>query len=194
MIGDLHSLIVGIWAAVGVLWGILWLGGATAGTQPARVESRASRLAHLALMAAAFWLLFATNPPIGALNQRVVADTTLGRYAGLGATIAGLGLTVWARLILGRNWSAVVTIKQDHRLVRTGPYKWVRHPIYSGLLLAMLGTAIFLCEWRGLVGFGVGLAGFWLKARLEERFLIEQFGPEYAEYKKKVKALIPAVL
>jgi protein-S-isoprenylcysteine O-methyltransferase Ste14 len=145
-------------------------------------------------MGAAFWLLFRKTPQLGPLSLRILPDLPLVEYAGLTVTFAGLAFTAWARAILGRNWSAVVTIRQDHRLIRTGPYKWVRHPIYSGLLLGMLGTAIYFGQLRGLVGVALGLAAFWMKARLEETFLIEQFGPEYVEYKKEVKALIPSLL
>jgi protein-S-isoprenylcysteine O-methyltransferase Ste14 len=145
-------------------------------------------------MAAAFWLLFSRNPQLGFMSRPIFPDLPLIHYLGLVLTCAGLAFTVWARAILGRNWSAIVTIRQDHRLVRQGPYRWVRHPIYSGLLLAMLGTAICFGELRGLIGVALGLVGFWLKARLEETFLIEQFGSEYTEYKKEVKALIPSIL
>jgi len=191
---DLYNLIVGMWIAIGVFWGILWVAGAAAGRRAARVQSGGSRLVHLVLMAAAFWLLFRKTPQLGPLDWHIVPDTPAFQYAGLIITCAGLAFTAWARAILGRNWSAVVTIKQDHRLIRSGPYRWVRHPIYSGLLLAMLGTAIYIGQLRGFAGIGLGLAGFWMKSQLEETFLIEQFGPEYIEYKNEVKALIPTVL
>ena len=191
---DVHSLIVGMWIAIGVFWAILWIVRVEAGKPAARVESRGSRLIHLAIMGAAFWLLFRESPQLGPLSLRILPDLPLVEYAGLTVTFAGLAFTAWARAMLGRNWSAVVAIRQDHRLIRTGPYKWVRHPIYSGLLLGMLGTAIYFGQLRGLVGVALGLAAFWMKARLEETFLIEQFGPEYVEYKKEVKALIPSLL
>ena len=192
MEANLYNLIAGMWAALGVFWGVLWL--AAAGRRADRVQSGHSRLAHLAIMAAAFWLLFAKNPGLGILSWHVWPVLEPIQYAGLGLTFAGLAFTAWARASLGRNWSAIVTIRRDHRLVRTGPYRWVRHPIYSGLLLAMLGTAICFGQLRGLVGLALGLAGFWMKARLEETFLIERFGAEYIQYKKDVKALIPLVL
>ena len=78
---------------------------------------------------------------------------------------AGLAFAVWARVYLGRNWSGTVTVKQDHELIRSGPYGFVRHPIYTGLLLAMLGTAIAIGEWRGLVAFALFTIGFLLKLR-----------------------------
>jgi protein-S-isoprenylcysteine O-methyltransferase Ste14 len=145
-------------------------------------------------MAAGFWLVFARNPQLGPFSRPIFPDVPATQYTGLVLTCAGLAFTAWARAILGRNWSAIVTIRKDHSLVRTGPYRWVRHPIYSGLLLAMLGTAICFGELRCMAGAALGGVGFWLKAMLEERFLIEQFGPEYIEYKKEVKALIPSLL
>jgi protein-S-isoprenylcysteine O-methyltransferase Ste14 len=91
-------------------------------------------------------------------------------------------------------WSAVVTIKRDHRIIRRGPYAVVRHPIYSAGLLALLGTAIAFGAVRGLIGFALVFIGWWLKSRLEETFLERQFGADYAQYKREVKGLIPFVL
>jgi protein-S-isoprenylcysteine O-methyltransferase Ste14 len=113
---------------------------------------------------------------------------------GLIMVAAGLGFSVWARVYLGRNWSAVVTIKQDHELVRGGPYGLVRHPIYSGLLFALLGTAVAIGEWRGLVAFAAITVGFLIKMRVEERFMDESFGEQYARYRREVAALILFVL
>jgi protein-S-isoprenylcysteine O-methyltransferase Ste14 len=194
MESDLHTLILGMWIALGVLWAVLWLARLSGGRPAARSESTGSRLLHLALMTMAFWLLFRKAPELGPLSSRIFPDTPAVQITGAIITFAGLAFTAWARTVLGRNWSAVVTIRQDHHLIRTGPYRWVRHPIYSGLLLAMLGTAISLGLLRGLAGTLIGLAAFRMKASLEEAFLTEQFGPEYIEYKKKVKALIPSVL
>jgi protein-S-isoprenylcysteine O-methyltransferase Ste14 len=103
-------------------------------------------------------------------------------------------LAVWARVFLGANWSATVTIKQDHEIIRNGPYALVRHPIYSGFLLGMLGTAIAIGEVRGLIAWGLAFLGWWLKLQTEERFLLEQFGTQYLKYRKETKALIPFVL
>jgi protein-S-isoprenylcysteine O-methyltransferase Ste14 len=194
MQSDFHSLILGMWIALGVLWAVLWLARLSGGRPAARSESSGSRLFHLVLIALAFWLLFRKSPELGPLSSRIFPDTPAVQITGAIITSAGLAFTAWARAILGRNWSAVVTIRQDHRLIRSGPYRWVRHPIYSGLLLAMLGTAVCFGLLRGLVGTVIGLAAFWMKASLEETFLTEQFGPEYLEYKKNVKALIPSVL
>ena len=105
---------------------------------------------------------------------------------------AGLGFAVWARLHLGRNWSANVVVKEDHVLIRTGPYRRLRHPIYTGILLGLLGTALWIGEWRGLLAVSLVAISFVLKSRQEERRMRETF-PEYAEYQRETAALVPFV-
>jgi protein-S-isoprenylcysteine O-methyltransferase Ste14 len=97
-------------------------------------------------------------------------------------------------VILGRNWSGVVQLKQDHELIVRGPYSIVRHPIYTGLLLAFLGSALAIGEWRGLLATTIVAGSFWRKLRLEERWLCELFGEQYRAYMQRVKALVPCVL
>jgi len=106
----------------------------------------------------------------------------------------GLALTVWARMHLGANWSGTVTVKQDHELVRSGPYAWVRHPIYTGLLLMLAGTALALGEWRGVLALLIAFAALWRKLKLEERWMRETFGTAYDDYRRSVKALLPGIL
>jgi protein-S-isoprenylcysteine O-methyltransferase Ste14 len=103
-------------------------------------------------------------------------------------------VAIRARFQLGGNWSAIVAVKRGHTLVQTGPYAAVRHPIYAGLLLAMLGTAIGYGEAGGFLGVVVAFAGFLAKARSEEWFLLTEFGEDYREYRTRVRALIPFVL
>ena len=85
----------------------------------------------------------------------------------------------------------MVTLKQDHELIRSGPYRWVRHPIYTGLLLAILGSAIALGEWRGLIALVLVAAAVLRRIAIEERFLTQQFGAAYARYRAEVPALVP---
>jgi len=187
---DLHIYIDGAWIAVG----IVWLVGAARTKRTAQAQTFGSRLMHLSLAGAAFVLLFNPSLAVGPLAWRFVPDSAAIAYAGLALTIAGTGFAIWARAFLGRNWSAIVTIKQDHQMIQSGPYAVVRHPIYSGFLLALFGTALALGEVRGLLGFGLALLSWWFKSRLEENFMQQRFGGEYAAYKRRVKALIPFVI
>jgi protein-S-isoprenylcysteine O-methyltransferase Ste14 len=103
-------------------------------------------------------------------------------------------LAILSRALLGRNWSATVQLKQDHQLITSGPYRFVRHPIYTGLLLLFLGNAVMVGDWRGLLAVAIVFASFWRKFRLEERWLAEHFGEPYRLYQARTKALIPALL
>jgi protein-S-isoprenylcysteine O-methyltransferase Ste14 len=109
-------------------------------------------------------------------------------------TAGGLLFSVWARVRLGRNWSATVTIKDQHELIADGPYRFVRHPIYTGLLVAILGTALARGDWRGMLAMAIVSWAFWRKLTIEERWLAQQFGDDYAAYRRRVAALVPFIL
>ncbi|HZC59951.1 MAG TPA: isoprenylcysteine carboxylmethyltransferase family protein, partial [Chthoniobacterales bacterium] len=110
---------------------------------------------------------------------------------GIVLTIAGLGLAIWARVHLGKYWSGRVTIKVDHRIIESGPYGSVRHPIYSGLLLAVLGTVITIGTIQAFLGFALIFIAVIRKLTLEEKWLRSEFGEEYERYRRRVKALVP---
>ncbi len=141
---------------------------------------------------------------LGTLISGLFGDTfLLGQFtdggpvtvaAGISITLLGLGFAVWARVHLGKNWSGSVTIKVDHRLVRTGPYRYVRNPIYTGLLAGFAGTALVIGRVWAIYGLLILLAGFLIKIQEEEKVLLENFGEEYLRYKKEVKALIPFIV
>jgi protein-S-isoprenylcysteine O-methyltransferase Ste14 len=105
--------------------------------------------------------------------------------------LAGVALAIWARRILGANWSAAVTIKKGHQLIRSGPYALVRNPIYSGDILIVLGMALAVGKTRGLLGLVVMVAAVWHKGRTEERFLLTEFGDQYSDYQRAVGFLLP---
>lgn len=129
----------------------------------------------------------------GALATRFVPMSQPIIYTGVALTVIGLALALWGRFYLGGNWSAQVELKRDHQLIRTGPYAIVRHPIYSGFMLAALGTAFVYGELHELLAFVLILIAWTYKSRLEEAFLVEQFGADYDQYRKQVKGLIPFV-
>ena len=182
--------IVWIWIAVGAVW----LAGSLTAKRTLRRQSPASRLSHFALMVLAFGLIFSPRFRPGPLHWRFVPESAALEWAGFALTVAGCAFAVWARLSLGGNWSGTVTLKQGHELVRRGPYRIVRHPIYAGGLLALLGTSLASGLVGALAGVALAFLGWRMKYRVEEAFMTEQFGPEYTRYRREVKALIPFVL
>lgn len=129
---------------------------------------------------------------VPAAQLRLWSIGPIGAWACLGLTATGMGFAWWVRLHLGRFWSVAVVRKADHRVVDSGPYALARHPIYTGIGLALLASAIALGRLYGLAGVGLLLAGFWQKARLEERFLRAEIGAEAFEpYAARVPMLLP---
>jgi protein-S-isoprenylcysteine O-methyltransferase Ste14 len=113
-------------------------------------------------------------------------------WAMVGATVAGLAFTWWARLHIGRLWSSSVTRKADHRVVDTGPYAIVRHPIYTGIIIAALATSLLPPTVETIAGAACIALGVYVKARVEESFLREQLGEDaYAAYARRVPMLVP---
>ncbi len=154
-------------------------------------EDPGGRLLHIGVMALAFFLLFSHRLDLGLLGWRFSPESPWLRMSGIVLTFIGAGIAMWARRSLGQYWSARVTLKIDHQLIRSGPYAWVRHPLYSGLLLAMAGTALVVGEWRALIGVLVALAEFSRKARKEEALLATEFDADYREYRKQAGFLTP---
>ena len=168
----LSFVIIGLWVA----WMVYWWVSASKVKATARSESLASRAAHIVpLLLAGILVMFPTRP-LGFLFDRMLPESLATFWIGAVILAAGLAFTVWARVYLGSNWSGIVTIKQDHELIRGGPYAMVRHPIYTGVLIAFIGTAIACGEWRGLLAVAIVFAALWRKLKLEERWLGEAFG------------------
>jgi len=115
-----------------------------------------------------------------------------GMLAGIVA--AGLVFTLWARAELGRNWSAAVVLKEDHQLIRSGPYAIVRHPIYTGLIIMALGTVLDEGTAVGLPLVGALSLVLWIKSRREEELMAASFPVDYPDYRRHVRAFIPYVL
>jgi len=115
------------------------------------------------------------------------------RIAGSLLTVIGFAFALWARLYLGSNWDAFISLKLDHKLVRTGPYAVVRHPIYAGFVLALIGSVLTFGHLRSLVATTIITASWIHKARLEESFMMDHFGSDYAQYRHSVKRMIPMI-
>jgi protein-S-isoprenylcysteine O-methyltransferase len=178
-----------LWMAIFAIWAIasLWVKRTTESSSDA-----SSRIAVWAVTIA-WWLVLRQGTWQGVWGIRFVPEGPPVLYAGFVLTIVGLAFAVWSRFYIGRNWDGMVVLKQDHQLMRRGPYGIVRHPIYSGFMLATLGTAMVQGEaWR-LSSVALIVIAWGYKARMEEKFLIQRFGEQYEQYRREVKALVPAV-
>jgi protein-S-isoprenylcysteine O-methyltransferase Ste14 len=176
------------WAIWAVSWfaAALWSAPATA-----RVPWRSQRLYRVLTLIGAV-LLFGVYPRRGTAVHALWHVGNQAAWGLVGVGIAGFLFAWWARLHLGRLWSATVTRKADHHVVDTGPYALVRHPIYTGMLLATVALAALRGTAIALAGASIMTFGFWIKARLEERFLREQLGAaDYDAYAARVSMLVP---
>jgi protein-S-isoprenylcysteine O-methyltransferase Ste14 len=176
---------------VAVLWGIWnvwlvsWIVAARWSSAVAVMQSARDRFVQSVLIVAGAILIFVKPAPLGAAAWL--------SWTGIALALAGLAFTWWARIHLGRDWSAAVTLKENHRLVRSGPYAITRHPIYTGLVLALWGSVMVNATVQALVGVALAAIGFVLKLRQEERFMTGRFGDAYRDYKARVRALVPGV-
>ena len=182
-------LISGLWLA----WCAGWL-LASAWSKPVlRQENPASRAAHQVPLLIAVLLMVIDQFAVGPLGARFLPRTEAAFWVGAVLVFAGLVWSALARAWLGGNWSAAVTVKHDHALIRTGPYRWTRHPIYTGILVAFVGSVIALGQWRGVVALALLVFAFRRKLAIEERFMTVQFPDDYARYQAEVPALVPGL-
>jgi protein-S-isoprenylcysteine O-methyltransferase Ste14 len=184
------SLAADLWMFLGAYWLVSMLQRKEA----KKKESLAERLKHFLPVLLALGLLFWQKAGFGWLGARFVPQSSVIAAIGLVLTAAGVGLAIWARWHLGKNWSGSVTIHSEHELIRTGPYKTMRHPIYTGILLAMAGTAVVLGEVRGVIAFGLTFFTFWWKARKEEAWLAQEFGAGFEAHTKHTGMFLPRML
>jgi len=171
-----------------VFWGYWLISAVTSYAPVQRRESHVSRLLYGIFVILSMLILFwAQNNS----TYRFVPDTTAVKVIGVVITFLGLGFAVWARAHLGKYWSGNVTIKVEHKLIRTGPYRWVRNPIYTGIIIAVIGSTVADGELLALLAIVFIAIGFLIKIRMEEKFLLEEFGEAFIQYKKEVKSLVP---
>jgi protein-S-isoprenylcysteine O-methyltransferase Ste14 len=127
------------------------------------------------------------------LTYLVFPPTQFTESIGVILCTSGVALAIWSRRILGKNWSDNPMIKEGHELISVGPYRYVRHPIYSGILLGLLGVGIGEGQIQHLLIFALALVVLWLKLRIEESLMMRQFPQRYPELKRHTKALIPFI-
>lgn len=182
----------------GVIWIVFWFYWLVSAI---RTRSRTERrggfpypVGVVVFLAAVFVLLGSGGNGRVFLLSRFVPDTPAVGIAGILITAAGLLFAVWARVHLGKNWSGMPVIKVGHQLIRSGPYKYVRNPIYTGILAGFIGTALVIGFWVAVLAVFIGFVAFLGKIRAEEKLLLETFGEEYVQYKREVKSLIPFIV
>jgi len=191
---SLYPLALNIISCCWILFAVIWLVAAFWTKRSVYRESRWRRLGYVIPILVGGYLVFKGDRLSDPLDLQVIPHVDALAWTGVALCLAGLAFCIWARFTLGRNWSGVVTLKGGHELIMRGPYAVVRHPIYSGLLLALTGTAIAVGEVRAFIGLGLAFIAFFLKTVAEERFMREEFSGEYARYSQRVRRLIPFIL
>ena len=177
------------WAVLGLYWLVSALG-----TKKVAVnESAGLRVFRLFMIILMVLLLGTDWLRIGPLGWRFVPRHSNVVWLGVALTMAGTALAIWARWNLGRNWSDKVVLKVDHELIGSGPYRYLRHPIYTGVLVGLAGTAITIGEWRGVVAVVVLGTNYYVKATREERILAANFGEAFAEHKRRTGFFLPGL-
>lgn len=184
---SLWQINLNAWYLVLIVWGI-----AALKHKPDKAsEPLASRLLYGVYFVVGFALLFSNRLPLGVLRQRFVPRYDWIALLGVALTYAGVTTAIWARFILADNWSGRITVKVGHQLIRSGPYAYVRHPIYTGVLLSVAGTALLVGEWRGLLAIAMVAISFAMKAKREEDYMSAEFGDAYAQYRRHTGFLLP---
>jgi protein-S-isoprenylcysteine O-methyltransferase Ste14 len=176
---------------IGIGWVVFWIGWLAAAFTAKESRGRYTRfsVARIALVVLVAFLI-RSNWHHGEGAGLHVGPVLSG--VGLALWVAGLAFAVWARLYIGRNWGMPMTRRAQPGLVTTGPYRFVRHPIYSGILLAVIGTALATTLWALIAAALVG-AFFAFSATREEKFLAGEFPDSYPAYQARTKMLVPFV-
>ena len=177
-------LSVALWAAFSIYWS-----AASKDSAPTKwSESVWSRQFHLFLVNVALLLLVV---PVPGLTRRFLPESRIFIVAGLIIQAAFIFFAVWARRHLGSNWSGEVRVASGHQLVRSGPYRYIRHPIYTAVLGMYCGTALVSGQIHAPIALIVVILAYWRKIRMEERAMAEAFGAEHEEYRRDTWALVP---
>jgi protein-S-isoprenylcysteine O-methyltransferase Ste14 len=184
------------WNITSLCWMVFWMYwsfGAPRRRPSKRKVARTFTVLNTGLLYLGFLLVLLARSVPGSLGLLVVPQTTPIDVTGTGLTILGVALAIWSRQSLRNNWSGEVAITEGQQFMRSGPYAMVRHPIYAGMLLALLGTTLVSSTAGSLLGFVLATVSLWQKASIEEQFLLVEFGEQYARYQREVKFLVPFI-
>lgn len=174
-------------------WWLYWIAAARNAKRTQQKESLPARLKHLVPLTVAMLLIYNNWFDVFPLSFPFGQSVPGLSFLGLIVIWLGLGFAVWARIHLGRNWSAIITLKEEHELIQSGPYALVRNPIYTGYIVATMGSALILGQARGWLAVVITIVTFALKIRREEGVLSQHFGQAFRDYCGRVKALMPGI-
>ena len=189
-----YSSGLGVIRVCWIIFVVVWLLGATWTKRTIYRESKAERTRYWLLLVIGYFLVIKSSALPPPFDRLVVPHTTSSAWSGVFLCVSGLVFAIWARLILGRNWSGVITLKEGHELIERGPYRIARHPIYTGILAMFAGTAIVIGYFGGFIGLVLLFVSFWVKLKREEDLMLEHFPTKYAAYQRRVKRIIPFLL
>jgi protein-S-isoprenylcysteine O-methyltransferase Ste14 len=184
------------WAITSVCWMIFWVYwsfSAPRGRPSKRKVARTFTVFNTGLLYLSFLLVWLGRSVPGWLGLLIVPQNIVIDVMGTAFAIMGVAFAIWSRQLLRNNGSGEVAITEGQRLIHSGPYAIVRHPIYTGILLALLGTTLVASTVGSVLGFVLAIISLWQKARMEEQFLMVEFRELYTDYQREVKFLIPFI-
>jgi protein-S-isoprenylcysteine O-methyltransferase len=181
---------------ISTCWGVflvVWVLAAIFTKRTVYRESRAQRLRYTIPILIGCYLLFRGYHLPYPFGVRIIPQTNAILVAAAVLCICGVGFCFWARAVLGGNWSGTITLKENHELIVRGPYRLVRHPIYTGLLAMVIATQMQQGHIAGMIGLILVFVSLWIKLREEEALMLKQFPDYYRGYQLRTKRIIPFV-
>jgi protein-S-isoprenylcysteine O-methyltransferase Ste14 len=178
-----------------IVFGAWWIIRAMSAAKTASRESVASSISHRVFLGlGALTFILDSQGTLGRLSTPLWRQSLALALVSVALVVGGVAFAIWARETLGRYWSGTITLKEGHRVIKTGPYALARHPIYTGLMTAFVGTALVRGDVAGMIAVALMAIGIGRKIAIEERLLSTHFGAEYGAYKQQVKTIIPFIL
>ena len=189
-----YSSGIGVIRVCWIIFVAVWLLAATSAKRTIYRESSGERARYWILLVIAYLLVFRSNVLPSPFDWLAVPHTKSSAWIGAFLCASGLVFAIWARAILGGNWSGVITLKEGHELIERGPYRIARHPIYTGILAMFAGTAVAIGYFGGFIGLLLLFVSFWVKLKREEDLMLKHFPAKYAAYQRRVKRIIPFLI
>jgi protein-S-isoprenylcysteine O-methyltransferase Ste14 len=182
------TVIDGAW----IIFAVVWFIGSFSAKKITKGEGGVGIVRRVSTLVVAWFLLIHPDDPrLGVLSQRFLPLRWTIPWIGAALTIAGIAFAIWARVHIGKYWSATVALKAEHQLIRSGPYSRIRHPIYTGILLALAGSALAIGRYTAVLGVVIYAIAFWFKARKEEALLAGEFGPAFEAHRRTTGFFLP---